>query len=360
MRNQEHLEEKMKVPQVSISVWKDIYQAAAGFRALRPWEMFRDSDVFGIKNPGSEEIGYCCVFGALGEVFALCMYRGGEGLDSHQRTQRGEINPAIDDCFAMQNALMAEFCDRKELEKEDLAIIRELGFKPQKDGCAPAYPCFRDYTPGFAPWFISENDARWLTFALRCATDFIEAVEEDGSIPEPKMPGHYLVYFPRDNGDKELSWTKKWHLPQPFKKPSFPQMPVDELCIRKILKKPLRQDTPWEIDVFHLSGGVILDRDRPYYSRCAMLAHKESGFLLGVEMPEPDRQSHLVLRDVLLKAIEQHGLLPAELHVRDELAWKTLKPLTDKLGCALKQKQTLPAILEAKQSLNQQMRRGFR
>ena len=132
----------MKVPPVDIQTWKNLYQAAAAFYALQPWELFEDGEIFGVKYPVSGEIGYCCVLGALGEVFALCMYRGSEGLALHRKMQAGEINPAIDDSFAMQNALMAEFCDRKDMEKEDLAVIKKLEFKPIKSPCASAYPCF--------------------------------------------------------------------------------------------------------------------------------------------------------------------------------------------------------------------------
>jgi len=349
----------MKVPPVDIQTWKNLYQAAAAFYALQPWELFEDGEIFGVKDPVSGEIGYCCVLGALGEVFALCMYRGSEGLALHRKMQEGKIDPAIDDVFAMQNVLMSEFCDRKDLEKEDLAVIKQLEFKISKSPYAPAYPCFRNYTPGFAPWFISEEEAQWLTFALRCAADLTEAVEEDETVLEPERSGHCLIYFPRDNGASELSWTRKWHLPELPKEPTLPEMPVDELRLRKIQKRPLRRDTPWEMDVFYLPGGVIQDRDRPYYSRCVMVAHRQSGFIFHVDMLSPEQNTFSSLRRVFLEAIEKHGLFPDELHVRDELTWETLKPLAEKIGCRLRLTRNLPAIFEAKEALNQQMRRGF-
>ena len=350
----------MKVPTINIEVWKKLYQAAVSFHSLQAWKLFDDSEVFGVKDPVSGEIGYCCVLGALGEVFALCMYRGSEGLALHRKMQAGEVDPSMDDSFAMQNALMAEFCDRKELEKEDLAVIKQLEFKPIKSPYAPGYPCFRNYTPGFAPWFISEDEAQWLTFALRCAVDLTEAVEEDGDLLEPEKQGHCLLYFPRDTGGAELSWTRKRHLPEPLREPTLPEMSIDELRLRKIQKQSLKQDTPWEMDCFYLSGGVIQDRDRPYYLRCVMVAHKQSGFIFHADMLSSEQDTFSSLRRVFLEAIEKHDLLPNELHVRDELTWETLKPLAEKLGCRLRLTRNLPAIFEAKGALNEQMRRGFR
>lgn len=349
----------MKIPSVSRDVWKNLYQAAIAFHSLQPWELLDDDQVFGVKDPISGQIGYCCILGSLGEVFALCMYRGSEGLAFYHKMQAGEINPARGDFFAKQNVLMAEFCNRKELEREDLAVLKELGFKPSQSSQAPAYPCFRDYIPGFAPWFVSENEAKWLTFALHCAIDLTEAFAEDASLLEAERPGHTLVYLSRDTGGDELSWTRKWLVPEPLKEPTLSAMPIDELRLRKIQKQPLKQDTPWELDFFYLSGSIIQDRDRPYYLRCVMVAHKQSGFLFNVEMLSPEQKPYSVLRDIFLGAIEKHGFFPDELHVRDELTWEILKPLTEKFRIKLRLKQNLPAIFEAKEALSEQMRKGF-
>lgn len=350
----------MKVPKVTVDAWKELYQAAVNFQSLQPWDLLEDSEIFGVKDPLTGEIGYCCVLGAAGQVFALCMYRGSEGLAFHQRMQAGEFDPEVDDAWAMQNALMVEFTDRKDLEKEDLAVIKSVGFKPQKTNHSPSYPCFRNHTPGFAPWFISEAEAKWLTFALLCATDLVETVKEDDDLLEREKPGHVLTYFVRDTGGKKLSWTRKWQMPEPYSEPVPVEVPLNELSLRKIKSLRLKQDSAWEADAFFLAGGVVLDKDRPYFSRLAMVAHKQSGFIFNMEMLPSEQPPYITLRDVFLGALEKHAALPVELHVRDEMIWEALKPLTDALGIRLRLKRFLPMIFEAKESLNQEARSGFR
>lgn len=64
----------MKIPDVPLPLWRDLYEAAMRFKHLRPWETLYDSDIFGIRDPETGDTGYACVLGELGEVFAFCAY----------------------------------------------------------------------------------------------------------------------------------------------------------------------------------------------------------------------------------------------------------------------------------------------
>ena len=41
--------------------WKELYQAATELMKIKPWTRMSDSDLFGVQNPESREIGYCCI-----------------------------------------------------------------------------------------------------------------------------------------------------------------------------------------------------------------------------------------------------------------------------------------------------------
>jgi hypothetical protein len=70
-----------------METWRSLYENSLRFMELRPWESLYDSDVFGVLDPATGRTGYCCVMGALGEVLALCVFRGSEGLESCRRVR---------------------------------------------------------------------------------------------------------------------------------------------------------------------------------------------------------------------------------------------------------------------------------
>lgn len=64
----------------TISDWKALYQAALEFKEIEAWTWMYNSDVFGVQNPANGEIGYCCIVGALGEMFAMAHVPGHRGI----------------------------------------------------------------------------------------------------------------------------------------------------------------------------------------------------------------------------------------------------------------------------------------
>src|SRR5207237_8191891 len=58
--------------------------------------------------------------------------------------------------------VQAAFSERKYLEKEDRNLIKQVGLK-FKGG---AWPMFRSYRPGYLPWFVTLDEARFLIHAL--------------------------------------------------------------------------------------------------------------------------------------------------------------------------------------------------
>src|SRR5215471_6541539 len=96
--------------------WKDLYAAAVEFGKIHCWEWMYDSNIFGAKNPETGEIGYCCVMGNLGEVFALGVYLGSDGLEGYLKMASGELTSGDHDLLHYQKCLMASFEDRKDLD----------------------------------------------------------------------------------------------------------------------------------------------------------------------------------------------------------------------------------------------------
>jgi len=345
----------MIIPKVRVEIWKKLYETAIRFREVAPWENFDDDEVFAVGDPGTKEIGYGCVLGGLGEMFALCVYRGSEGWAIYQKLQHQEIDPERDDFFAINNALMAEFTDRGELDKEDLRVIKELGYKFQG---AKAYPTFRSYLPGCTPWFLTESEAVFLEIALRCALDYYGEYDEETVGLERKGLNRILLYSPMTNGGEVNSFEKKWFRPEPSPRPPAPVVPVDEVRLQKIQKSARPSRATWEAGVFYMPGGRVEDGDRPYWPLIITAAEKSSGLMLFCEAIDLKTCRFSALAEGVLKVIESKGSCPAEIQVNDETIHKTLQPIAAALRIRLRTVKILPAIGNFKKAMAKDLRRG--
>ena len=195
---------------ISLQEWSALFDAAIAFKELRCWEWMYESDLFGVQDPNTGEVGYCCVLGNLGEVLALNVYFGAEGLESYWSPH--EVDEAERDdplrAYAVLNSqkcLMASFEDRSTLHKTDLRLIRELGlqFRGKK-----AWPMFRNYLPGYYPWFlVSPEEIRFLTLTLQQAKEVALKMTEnpDFLIPPTEDEDLYLVRVWQDGQRRSIT-----------------------------------------------------------------------------------------------------------------------------------------------------------
>ena len=55
----------MKIPKVLAETRQGLLKAAGAFAAAKPWEKIYDSQIFGVENPPTREIGWCVIMGEL-------------------------------------------------------------------------------------------------------------------------------------------------------------------------------------------------------------------------------------------------------------------------------------------------------
>lgn len=92
-----------------------------------------DADVFGVQNPETGEMGYCCIMGALGQHLALGVYLGTESLAGYLKIRKGEVTEADPEMLYVNKCLMASFEDRDFLDEPDLGIIKKLHSRRNMD-----------------------------------------------------------------------------------------------------------------------------------------------------------------------------------------------------------------------------------
>jgi hypothetical protein len=118
----------MKQSKPTNEQWAALYAAAAAFKQAAPWKGMYDSDLFGVQDPETGEVGYCCVLGRLGKVLGLNVYLGVRGLGGYLGMQEAGYPEEDLDIAYKQDTLVVHFDDRSFMEPEDLKRVKALGY----------------------------------------------------------------------------------------------------------------------------------------------------------------------------------------------------------------------------------------
>jgi hypothetical protein len=331
-----------------------------------------DSDLFGVQNPTSGEIGYCCVLGQLGEVYGLVVYLGTAGLEQHRKIHSGKVHAGSPDFASSQSCLTAWFGGRSDLDNTDLKIVRELRLKFRG---SDTWPQFRSLQPGYLPWYLTENEAKFLTLCLEqnCQValhfekhpDWLTAparnlylvrVQSENadchSVSQPQRsslsPGQRML-FPEAVETRVQQWGSQWLSPAPLVKATVEPFPLDEIRIQRIKKNSQAHHGVWEIDAFYTPAPVE-GRDRPFFPYTFLCVDHDSGFILGTVLAEP-LTWETEFPKTFLDNLEEHKLLPSELSFRKKELQELFEPLSTQLGIEVKLTKKLPAVDRAKRGL---------
>ncbi len=282
--------------------------------------------------------------GSGGELFGFVLYREAEGFHIYRRTIQGEIDRENDDLFEMQNSLNFELGPRSNMMPEDFAVMKQLdlSFKGKN-----AWPEFRSMVSGYAPWFLTEPEARFLTLGINAACWHHDRVQR-GEVGESIRDDECLMYTPVEGSQTEF--RSEWEpLPVYEKKPLKP--PVLNLgVISSIKAKKLKPDSEWEADAFFLPMPVM-DRDRPYFARTAVACQQVSGFVFDMITASPEIPQYQLLADTICSSIEKSGFKPDAIFVRNEEFASALAPLSNVLGIQVRSRKNLSSIEMLKESM---------
>jgi hypothetical protein len=330
----------------SIQEWRDLYDAAREFKKIECWNWMWDSDIFGVQNPVSGEIGYCCVMGKLGEHFALAVYLGTEGLEGYSKVQLEEVDPYSIDALHVQKCLMASFEDREFLRKEDLQVIKRLGLKFRGPN---SWPLFRNYWPGYFPWYLTSEEAKYLTIALHQTIDVALRFKNDPEMLTPPAENQYLVRVPeKEKGG--LRWRDEWLEPYPLEKEEIIAKPIEVNRLEKIKKTIFRRRGVWEIDFSYFPQPVGDKEERPYYPYVIFYVDHDSYHILNSRLEKPAKYIS-EFAEQFVKFVEKTKSLPQEILVKRKEVFKLLKPVTSGLGIGLRNVKRLPALEQAQASM---------
>lgn len=338
----------MNESQPTLDEWRKLYQAAIRFKEVAPWGWMVETDVFGVRDPETEETGFVSVMGELGEHLALAVYLGSEGLYGFWAFQQSADFAPAEVLLGIPH-LQASFEDRGTLTAKDRNVIKELELKFRG---RQAWPMFRSFRAGFVPWYLEAPEARLLTYALEQAVEVALRFKENPAMLDTSDDESYLVRVPREQGHA-LVWEEQVEIiPPPEPEPIPIAMDLDAL---EAVRQLPRSRRVLEMDLFTLLTGIVDEKGaRPYYPHVLLVVDSNSGYVFSSELLSPEPGLEVMWGQVPLKVVHQLariGDVPRQIRVDSQLLVQLLQPLAEELGFQVKLTRSLPSLYEAKDFL---------
>jgi len=111
-----------------MSNWSTLYLLANHINALKPWRFMYEDEITGVRDPVTGAIGFISVMGKLGEHYALTVYLGERALGQYLELSENGAGVTPEMVLEIPQ-LMLSFEDREFVEKEDRAVMKEIGSK---------------------------------------------------------------------------------------------------------------------------------------------------------------------------------------------------------------------------------------
>lgn len=321
----------MKITTKNRQLWQELYKTAETFKKLKPWEWMYDSDIFGVQDPETGEFGFCCVMGNAKQVYALAVYMGVDGLASYWDIAEGEEGDPIS-AGLNQKCLMVSFEDRDMLSEADRKQIKALGLKYRGKR---QWIQFRDYQPGYYPWYITEKQAQFLIHAMNQTMGVALRFEENEKLLH-KDDETYFVRRSKKINDG-LEWSDDYLVEDDLEEILIEQenLVVPNAAAVSQLKKELKQSKGAILYSLTYMRQTIQENknERPYFALLSLWISYPSYFIVGQQLFSPETLNSF--EDYFFNTLRQVGHLPGQLVVPNDMTYRKVEPYAKALGMEL-------------------------
>jgi hypothetical protein len=322
-----------------------LYRLASDLYGLLPWRVLNEDNLIAVRDSVTDEVCYCSVMGAVGEVLSMHAYIGTEGLRQFRKMEAEQIaDPG--EFFASTHCVYVEFVPKAELQRQDLELLAALGH-PQGKGLAS--PIFRTMRPGFLPWFVTEQEARTLAECIRAVIVVCAAVASQQSMKFWELADTYPM-ITRAEGAEPRYHVEMFHSVLPPAPPVTPARLAEETLLA-VRAQDYAVRGVMELDITYSGAAIGKKGERNACASIAIAVDAESGMVLAPEVTDARVAAGDALATVFFKAIQVSRTLPKEVRVRSQKFKDSLAPLMDSFGVIVRVASRLPASDEARSHL---------
>ena len=337
-----------------LDTWRRLYELAAKVRAMEPWLWMEETDIFGVQDVDSRDSVFVSVMGLLGEYRAIAVYPGAKALTQFWQMQRAPDRESIADMLCAIHHAHAAFGKKSDLEREEKGLIETLGLKFKG---ASGWPYFRSFRPGWFPWMVDAQEARWLALALEQLLDVAPRVQKDRRLlGTGGADRRYLVRVPSGDGP-QVVW-------QDTQRVCPPEAPTVRVSVPNALLDAVRameaSGLTFELDVTPSFMAVGEKGNRPQTPYMMMAVEPTSGFILGVEMLTVEATIEDMWVQVpakFLEMVRRNQMRPARVALRTPWVFMVMKGLCKDLGIEIEPDAELRSLRAAQRSMERSLHR---
>ena len=298
----------------TLAQWRALYNAAAQLGKMAPWRWIEEGDIFGVEDPESGRVGFVSIMGMSDEHYGIAVYLGALALYQFWTLPEFDEDIAAPKLLEIEQ-LTLSFEDRDFLDKDDRAIIKKLGLRFRGRN---AWPVFRKITPGYFPWFIDAEDARFLIHVLEQTLIMAQRVKEEPELLAAEEGDiTYLIRVPRQT-ETGLVWEDVWR--EVTMPDTSIQWRLDEHLLAQARNLP-KLPNMVEMEMFPLLNPVADDTGRVFMPYILLTVDRKTGMIVsaGLHQPQPDFWGLLEeMPNILLKAFLRLEGIPQRIYVRTD------------------------------------------
>ena len=328
----------------NISLEERVLLLASELLRKQPWEEMDDEKPVAFQHPMADELGVALITGILGQMLGVVAY---PSVEAYHRTAdalpRGDgVIPQ--DAVFLQDAVVLEFVNRKELRPGDRKLLAE-GHWPGKRGKVPV---IRVYRPGFHPGSPDRASLLLLSLGLYAVLAHYDDIL-NFEIPEPDEEGTLPLYEIRIDhlgfSESALEEVRQQFaagremltMPGPINF-SFAE-------IKQVREASKKVKGAWEIQCLFLPDtATVHPSGFDVLPRFGVIVDHESGISPWSGLIEPQQNPMEMLYRGVLDAVRKTGVRPSVVKVRDRSVKDFLGGALEAMGAYVQVQKRLPGV----------------
>lgn len=327
----------------STEQWQRLFDLAEQIKALKPWFILEEVDIFGVRDPETGVDHFVSVMGRGGEHFAVAVYHDAEALFQFWALNDPDFGAPPEMVLAIRQ-LQLSFEDRNDLHPSEINLIHSLQRKYRGKN---AWPAFRSFLPGYLPWQIDASEASTLIYALEQTIDVVTRAAKNAELLEPPDDDTYLFRIPEVNGDT-ITWRDQLVKVKPPTSTGY-EIPIKPELLDQVRKLPKRKKSSFDLDILPLPQPMQAESGRPYLPNVMLVVDSSSGMIVMAPILPPVVglvETLLQIPQMLAEGLVKIGYVPGTIKVQNPMMADMAKFLQRVTGWKVKSMKELP-MLEA-------------